>query len=102
MTLTQVALTILALALLAFPSAILYWDFTRWAGAPSVTGKVVATVSEGPFLEALTVQYQDQAGKSHRVDIPSTYSAAREIGESVELVYPHNDSLKAVTPLQQA
>jgi hypothetical protein len=99
-TARTVLLLSVALLLLAIPGLVVYRDFTRWDHAKDVVGNVVQTTPEGPFPDQITIEYTPQDSGVHRIVVPSQYTTARELGQSVELLYLPDSPDYAVTKTQ--
>jgi hypothetical protein len=86
--------------LLALPCGMVAVDLMRPKETLSVAGKVIRTSPEGPFPEVVTVEYQDHASRTHQVEIPTSYTTARVVGDAVDLDYPPDSPANAMTRAQ--
>lgn len=93
-------LLLLTIVLLVSPGFVVYRDLTKWKNAKDVVGKVVRTEPEGPFPDLITVEYTLEDSVKHRITIPSQYTTAIDIGQSVELLYLVEAPESAVTKVQ--
>jgi len=75
-------------------------DYLSWQDPKQVQGEVVALIPEGPFPDELVIEYMKPDQQIGQARVPVQYTAARELGEVVELVYRENEPGMAMPSLQ--
>lgn len=97
---TRMIAALMAVLFVAVPGWLIYRDITAWRNSIETIGTVIETRPPGPFPDELVVQYLTQDQKSRQVVLSTNYATAREVGETVDLLYRPERPDQAMTRVQ--